>query len=82
MSKARPELFYAYVGTGQVADEIRNYSVAYEELLKKVRALEDQTAVEELNAIGPPPYPDFRGQSGEFVNTGACCESSGAVNPY
>jgi len=35
MVKARPELFYAFVGTGQVADQIRNYSVAYEALLKK-----------------------------------------------
>jgi len=60
MAKARPDLFYAFVGTGQVADETRNYAVAYEALLKKARALEDRTAVEELLAIGPPPYPDFR----------------------
>ena len=63
MAKARPDLFYAFVGTGQVADETRNYAVAYEALLKKARALEERTAVEELLAIGPPPYPDFRGWS-------------------
>ena len=28
MVRARPDLFYAYVGTGQVADSTRNYSVA------------------------------------------------------
>jgi pimeloyl-ACP methyl ester carboxylesterase len=46
-----------------VADEARNYSVAYEALLKKARALKERIAVEELLAIGPPPYPDFRGWS-------------------
>src|SRR5262249_15755531 len=28
-AKARPELFYAFVGTGQVADPTRNYAVAH-----------------------------------------------------
>ena len=38
MAKARPDLFYAFVGTGQVADPGRNYAVAYDELLKKAQA--------------------------------------------
>lgn len=63
MTKARPDLFYAFVGTGQVADATRNYAVAYEALLTKARALKERTAVDELLAIGPPPYPDFRGWS-------------------
>jgi pimeloyl-ACP methyl ester carboxylesterase len=63
MTKARPDLFYAFVGTGQVGDATRNYAVAYEALLTKARALKERTAVEELLAIGPPPYPDFRGWS-------------------
>jgi len=56
MVRARPELFYAYVGTGQVADETKNYYVAYDELLKKARAVGNQQAVEELSRVGPPPY--------------------------
>ena len=56
MVRARPELFYAYVGTGQVADEVKNYSVAYDELLKKARALGNQQALDELSHAGPPPY--------------------------
>jgi pimeloyl-ACP methyl ester carboxylesterase len=63
MTKARPDLFYAFVGTGQVGDATRNYAVAYEALLTKARALKERTAVEELLAIGPPPYPHFRGWS-------------------
>jgi len=61
MAKAQPNLFYAFVGTGQVADEARNYTVAYEELLKKAIANRDERAVEELKAVGPPPYKDGRG---------------------
>lgn len=63
IAKARPDLFYAFVGTGQVGDSTRNYAVAYEALLTKARALKERTAVDELLAIGPPPYPDFRGWS-------------------
>jgi pimeloyl-ACP methyl ester carboxylesterase len=61
MVRARPELFYAYVGTGQVADENKNYLVAYEALLKKAKAVGDQRAVEELSHVGPPPYESGEG---------------------
>jgi pimeloyl-ACP methyl ester carboxylesterase len=61
MVRARPELFCAYVGTGQVADGTKNYFVAYDELLKKARAVGNQQAVEELSRAGPPPYPSGAG---------------------
>ena len=61
MAKARPDLFYAFVGTGQVADQPRNYAVAYQDLLKKAQSLGDQVALDELRAIGPPPYANSRG---------------------
>ncbi|HEY6257302.1 MAG TPA: alpha/beta fold hydrolase, partial [Xanthobacteraceae bacterium] len=61
MVRSRPDLFYAYVGTGQVADETRNYAVAYEALLKKARSLRNQRAVEELTRVGPPPYASGEG---------------------
>jgi pimeloyl-ACP methyl ester carboxylesterase len=48
MIQSNPGLFYAYVGTGQVADETRNYSVAYDALLKKARSLNNQQALSEL----------------------------------
>jgi pimeloyl-ACP methyl ester carboxylesterase len=57
MVKAKPELFYAFVGTGQVADSTRTYAVAYDELLKKA----DARAIRELREVGPPPYADGRG---------------------
>jgi pimeloyl-ACP methyl ester carboxylesterase len=56
MVRARPELFYAYVGTGQVADEVKNYSVAYDALLQKAKMSGNQQAFDELSRVGPPPY--------------------------
>src|SRR5271167_1978710 len=67
MVRARPELFYAYVGTGQVADEIKNYSAAYDALLQKAQAAGNQQAIDELKRVGPPPYPAAKGT--------ACSES-------
>lgn len=61
MARARPDLFYAYVGTGQVANERRSYEVAYDALLKKARALGNADALAQLDEIGRPPYQDGRG---------------------
>jgi pimeloyl-ACP methyl ester carboxylesterase len=59
--KARPDLFYAFVGTGQVADPATSYTVAHRELLRKAEALKDDRAILELREVGPPPYRDGRG---------------------
>jgi pimeloyl-ACP methyl ester carboxylesterase len=61
MVKARPDLFHAFVGTGQVADPAQTYSVAYRELVTKAEALGEQRAMGELREVGPPPYSDGRG---------------------
>src|SRR5262249_3380306 len=56
MVKARPDLFYAYVGTGQVGDNSKNFAVAYDALLKKAKAVDEHRAIAELTRVGPPPY--------------------------
>jgi pimeloyl-ACP methyl ester carboxylesterase len=61
MVQARPDLFYAYVGTGEVADETKNYSVAYAALLGKAQSTGNQQAINELRRIGPPPYANGEG---------------------
>jgi pimeloyl-ACP methyl ester carboxylesterase len=61
MAKARPDLFYAFVGTGQVADPARNYAVAYTDLLDRAARAGESRALRELKAVGPPPYADGRG---------------------
>ncbi len=61
MAKARPDLFYAFVGTGQVVDPSRNYGVAYDELLRAAKRRREQRAIHELEEVGPPPWRDGRG---------------------
>jgi pimeloyl-ACP methyl ester carboxylesterase len=58
MIRQRPDLLFAYVGTGQVADETRNYAAAYDALLKKAQTTSNQQALDELKSVGPSPnYP-------------------------
>jgi pimeloyl-ACP methyl ester carboxylesterase len=61
MVRARPDLFYAYVGTGQIADEVKNYSAAYAALLRKAQATGNLQAIDELKHVGPPPYANGEG---------------------
>jgi pimeloyl-ACP methyl ester carboxylesterase len=61
MAKTRPDLFYAFVGTGQIADPAKNYRVAYDALLEKAERLGDPRAIRELKEVGPPPYANGRG---------------------
>ena len=61
MAKARPDLFYAFVGTGQVADPARNYAVAYAALVERASREGNSRALQELNEVGPPPYKDGKG---------------------
>jgi len=58
MVKQRPDLFAAYVGTGQLVDKQRNEAVGYALLMDKVRAAHDGKAIAALGRIGPPPYND------------------------
>ena len=61
MVKARPELFYAFARTGQVADQTRNYAVAHAALVAKAGREGNGRALQELNEVGPPPYKDGKG---------------------
>ena len=61
MISARPDLFHAYVGTGQVADSTRNYSAAYDALVRKAQATANQPALDDLRRVGPPPYKSGEG---------------------
>ena len=61
MVKSRPDLFHAFVGTGQVVDPKRNYAVAYDELLRAAETSGEQRAVRELKEVGRPPWKDGRG---------------------
>ena len=58
MIKRRPDLFVAYVGTGQVVELERDAEAAYPLLLERAKAVHNTTAERQLEEVGPPPYPD------------------------
>ncbi|MGI6151675.1 MAG: alpha/beta fold hydrolase [Christensenellales bacterium] len=51
-----PELYSAYVGVGQVADQRESERDAYETALNRARKVGDQKSVQIMESIGPPPY--------------------------
>ena len=59
MVKTRPDLFAAYVGTGQVVAMQEGESVAYANVLARARQRADRAAIADLEAISPPPYDEF-----------------------
>jgi pimeloyl-ACP methyl ester carboxylesterase len=66
MIQAKPDLFYAYVGTGQASDSTRLQAVGYDELLKKAHRLNNQEAIDDLTRIGPPPWKDGKAERVEW----------------
>lgn len=57
--RRRPDLFAAYVGVGQFVSSKANETSNYERELVMARRSGNQAALEELAAIGPPPYADL-----------------------
>lgn len=56
MAKRRPDLFSAYVGTGQASDMPRSIAMAYAQLQAQARAANDQRTLKTLAQIGQPPF--------------------------
>ena len=56
MVKLRPDMFSAYVGTGQLVDKELNDKVDYMQLMQTARKAKNAVAIGELEDIGPPPY--------------------------
>lgn len=56
MVKQRPELFWAYVGTGQFVDWAGGEPVGYALALERAERLGNGKALKALRTIGPPPY--------------------------
>jgi pimeloyl-ACP methyl ester carboxylesterase len=56
MVKRRPDLFAVYVGTGQVTNEAAMMASSWPMVLARARALGNQAAVNQLTAVGPPPW--------------------------
>ena len=57
MLRARPDLFSAYVGNGQITNWARQEALSYRMILERARAAGDAAAIAEIEGIGPPPGP-------------------------
>ena len=51
-----PELVHEYIGVGQVTNDARAETISRDYTLQKARADGNQKAIDELEAIGLPPY--------------------------
>jgi pimeloyl-ACP methyl ester carboxylesterase len=60
MLKRCPELFSAFVGTGQLVNMRENEEINYRRQLQQAEVAANQEAIAALRAIGPPPYSDWR----------------------
>jgi pimeloyl-ACP methyl ester carboxylesterase len=60
MARQRPDLFSAYVGTGQVTDMARNEPATYQLAVERAQASGHSKALRNLTSIGAPPWPSAR----------------------
>lgn len=60
MVQRRPELFAAYIGTGQVGSWRANVQAQFDFILAKSRAANDRKKVELMEAIGTPDPTDAK----------------------
>jgi pimeloyl-ACP methyl ester carboxylesterase len=54
MAKARPDLFYAYVGTGQAVNQYKYKKIAYDQILAEAHRRNDRKAIRQLEENCPP----------------------------
>jgi pimeloyl-ACP methyl ester carboxylesterase len=52
----QPELYGAYIGTGQMVSQLATDTIYYNDAIAWARANGDDGLVDELEATGPPPY--------------------------
>jgi len=57
--QARPDLFHAYIGSGQMVDQQETDTLMYAESVAYAQRAGDTGFAEQLRAIGPPPYTDM-----------------------
>lgn len=60
MALARPDLFHAYIGAGQLVSYRDNLATSYRQLLDRARAAGDGATVAAIEALGPPPWTNPR----------------------
>ena len=71
MAKQRPDLFFAYVGTGQATNMPRSQQMSYAHVLDEARRQNDSKTVQSLESIGPPPFDGLKKVAVYFSDLGA-----------
>jgi pimeloyl-ACP methyl ester carboxylesterase len=71
MIEQRPDLFAAFVGTGQIVGMAATQEVLYQYALSRATASHDRKMLAALQQAGPPPYPTLE-QYGQFQD---CCRN-------
>lgn len=59
MVQKKPELFKAYIGIGQMANQPLSEQMSFDFAMKEAQKYNDKESIEQLNIIGRPPYPDM-----------------------
>jgi pimeloyl-ACP methyl ester carboxylesterase len=71
MIEQRPDLFAAFVGTGQIVGMLGTQDVLYQYALSHATANHDEKMLAALKQVGPPPY-DTAERYGQFQD---CCRN-------
>jgi pimeloyl-ACP methyl ester carboxylesterase len=66
--QAHPELYRAYVGTGQMVDIAQTDRVFYDDTLTWARRTNNTGVLDGLTASGPPPYTDLLDYESALAN--------------
>lgn len=56
MAQKRPDLFHAYIGIGQMGNQLLSEQISYDFALQKAIEANDTSSVRILKTIGRPPY--------------------------
>ena len=82
MVRARPDLFAAYVGNGQVVDWAAQEQASYATILARAKAAGDAAAMAEIEGVGPPPWSEIAGDivKGRYANAMTAAEQA-ALDP-
>jgi pimeloyl-ACP methyl ester carboxylesterase len=59
VAKHRPDLLYAYVGVGQLLGIDEGDELLYDFVMQRALETKNQQALNELRAVGPPPFKDI-----------------------
>jgi proline iminopeptidase len=55
----RPDLFHAWIGTGQMASQLASDTIIYQQVLDYAARTGDEALAERMREYGPPPYRDM-----------------------